>query len=147
MAPPQIISSAAFCLLPSQPSGGRGFLLLPFFSAGYAGDMIRALTFASLAGAMIAVVCGVACHLTKAGPPIAIWVAAFLIFFGLSKGLVAVERLAELQAMKTGGPDPRAGFASPFIFWAYIVTKFTVWTVAWVVGGYLFAHPMAFIAR
>ncbi len=109
--------------------------------------MIRALTFASLAGAMIAIVCGVSCQLTKSGPPIAVWVAVFLVCFGMSKGLVAVERLAELKAVPAGGPDPRVGFASPFIFWAYIATKFTVWTVAWVVAAYLFAHPLAFVAR
>lgn len=109
--------------------------------------MIRALTYVSLAGAMIAVVCGFSCHLVKSGPPIAVWVATFLMFFGMSKGLVAVERLAELKALPAGGPDPRASFASPFIFWAYIVTKFMVWTVAWVVAAYLFAHPQAFIAR
>lgn len=109
--------------------------------------MLRALTFASLAGAMVAVLCGVACHLTASGPPIAVWVATFLMFFGMSKGLVAVERLVELKAVPAGGPDPRATFASPFIFWAYIVTKFTVWTVAWVVAAYLFAHPLSLVAR
>ena len=105
--------------------------------------MCKTATFICLLAAFAAVALGVICHSTGFGPPLAVWVACFLAAFGLGKGLVAMDKLVALKAVPGGGPDPRADFANPAIFWAYIVTKFMVLTVAWFVAGYLLGHPGA----
>jgi hypothetical protein len=105
--------------------------------------MIRIAITICLFAALAAIIMGVICHLTKSGPPMAVWVACFLVAFGLNKGLVAVEKLDALKAVPAGGPDPRAAFANSFIFWAYIATKFAVFGVAWVVAAFLLTRPEA----
>jgi hypothetical protein len=105
--------------------------------------MLRTAITICLFAALAAVIMGVVCQVTKSGPPMAVWVACFLIAFGLNKALVAVEKLDELKAVAAGGPDPRATFANPFIFWAYIATKFAVFAVAWSVAAYLLTRPEA----
>lgn len=109
--------------------------------------MFRRLTLICLIASLLVVIGGVGGQVAKAGPPLAIWVALFLIVFGLGKGSVALDKLQMLKLMPAGGEDPRASFASPTLFWFYIVFKFVTWAVAWFVAGYLFGHPQAFISR
>ncbi len=108
---------------------------------------MRTASLVALVAAFAAILLGVVCQVTQAGPPIAVWVACFLFAFGVSKALVAGDKLVALRAVPAGGPDPRADFASGFLFWAYIVTKFTVFAVALAVGAFLLQHPEAFLAR
>ena len=108
--------------------------------------MLRTASLITLLTAFAAILLGVICQVAHAGPPIAVWVACFLLAFGLNKALVAVEKLVAVRAVPAGGPDPREDFANPFIFRAYIATKFLVFIVGWTVAGYLLAHPAALSA-
>ncbi len=105
--------------------------------------MLKTVTFICLLLSFAAIAMAVICHLTKAGPPIAVWMALFLVAFGLAKGLVGVEKILALRAMPAGGPDPRADFANHFLFYAYIATKLLVWGVAWSVASLLLSRPDA----
>ena len=107
----------------------------------------RRLTLVCLIASLVIVICGVAGHAAKIGPPLSVWVALFLLTFGLGKASVAFDKLAMLKHVPSGGEDPRASFASHTLFWFYIGFKCLTFIVAWVVAGYLFAHPTAFTAR
>jgi hypothetical protein len=109
--------------------------------------MLRIAPLLCLIAAGAAIVLGVVGQVAHIGPPLAVWMACFLVAFGLAKGLVAVEKLAALKLVPSGGPDPRADFANPTLFWAFIATKFTVFLVAWGVAGFLLQHPSAFVPR
>ena len=109
--------------------------------------MLQRLPYVSLMAALLVVVCGVVGQVAKVGPPLAVWVACFLIVFGFGKGCVGLGKLQLLKQVPHGGPDPRADFASPTLFWFFIVFKFVTWAVAWVVAGYLFGHPGAFVQK
>lgn len=109
--------------------------------------MLQRLPYISLMAAFLVVVCGVVGQVAKIGPPLAIWVACFLIVFGFGKGCVGLGKLQLLKRVPHGGPDPRADFSSPTLFWFFIVFKFVTWAVAWAVAVYLFGNPTAFIEK
>ena len=109
--------------------------------------MLQRLPYICLLLALLIAVSGVIGHMTKMGPPLAMWVALFLIVFGFGKGCVGLGQLALLKQVPHGGPDPRLNFANPGLFWAFVIFKFVTWTVAWVVAMYLFGHPTAFISK
>lgn len=109
--------------------------------------MFRIAPLICLLLAAAAIVLGVVCQVLQAGPPLAVWMACFLMAFGMAKAFVAIDKLAALKLVPSGGPDPRADFANHTLFWAFIITKFTVFVVAWGVAGFLLQHPSAFLPR
>ena len=109
--------------------------------------MFKHLAIASLILAWVAAGAGMIGHFAGAAWPIAWAMAGFLIFFGFGKGLMGVQKLAALSAVKAGGADPRAEFANPLLFWLFVFFKLLTWAVGWAVAGYLLAHPAAFAPR
>lgn len=106
--------------------------------------MLKHVAIACLIAAWAAAAVGLAGAFSGAGWPIAWAMAGFLAMFALGKGLMAVEKLTALRAVATGGADPRADFASPFLFWMFVAFKLLTWAVGWAVAAYLLAHPGAF---
>ncbi len=109
--------------------------------------MLQRLPYICLLLALLIAVSGVIGHVAKIGPPLAAWVALFLIVFGFGKGCVGLIKVALLKQVAHGGPDPRLDFANHGLFWSFVIFKFVTWMVAWGVAAYLFGHPTAFIGK
>lgn len=109
--------------------------------------MLQRLPYITLPLALLIAAGGVICQVAKIGPPLAIWVAFFLIVFGFGKGCVGLGKLEQLKQVPRGGRDPRLDFANHGLFWCFVIFKIITWLVAWAVAGYLFAHPAAFIGK
>lgn len=108
------------------------------------GVPLQPLAIACLVGAFGSVALCTVGHLV-ADLPMAYGMAAFLVFFGAYKLVVALNQILGRATGPAGERLRAPHFASAAIFWAWVGVKVAVWIIAWIAAVVLINHPGALV--